>query len=143
MTQLHLAMAMADIDSDGDAAGFTFGEFSEIMRTQAAMDLDVETLDSAFSHAIPAHGHPSIPLYQQAHAGRARARVRRGGYDETTAPAAKRALAPGGDSRLFNSRMAVAQQLDSSKLQLVVMALILIDLAIVFTPPPLRPVAFF
>ena len=65
-----------------------------------------------------------------------RVRARRGGYDETTASAAKRALAPRGDSWLFNSRMAVAQQLDSNELQLVVV------IAIVFTPP-LRPVAFF
>ena len=70
-------MIMTDIDSDGDATGFTFGEFSEIMRTQAAMDLDVDSLDAAFSHAIPAHGHPGIPLYQQAYAGRARARAPR------------------------------------------------------------------
>ena len=82
---------------------------------------------------IPAHGHPGIPLYQQMQDERARARA----AAKTTASAAnKRALAPRGDSRLLNSRMAVAQQIDSNELQLVVV------IAIVFTPP-LRPVAFF
>ena len=71
-----------------------------------------------------------IPLYQQMQDERARARA----AAKTNASAAnKRALAPRGDSRLFNSRMAVAQQLDSNELQLVVV------IAIVFTPP-LRPV---
>ena len=70
-----------------------------------------------------------IPLYQQMQDERARARA----AATTTASAAKRALAPRGDSRLFNSRMAVAQQPDSNELQLVVV------IAIVFTPP-LRPV---